>query len=107
MRLFVFARLPWYSALMLGSSWARAEVLHPVSMRDISPFSVPHPVLNTQTRPNHVQVSLDYQLANSQYYKTLGDDSIALDAQTELVIFSVSAPLTIIGRIASRPRMLR
>ena len=96
MRLFGYAHVPWYSALMclmLGSSLARADVLHPVSMRDLSPFSVPHAVLNTQTRPNDVQVSLDYQLANSQYYETLGDDSIALDAQTELVIFSVSAPI--------------
>lgn len=76
-----------------GSCTVTAAPLEAVSVRDLSPFSLSHPVLNTQTRPNDIQVSLDYQLANSQYYKTLDDDSIALDAQTELVIFSVSAPI--------------
>jgi hypothetical protein len=70
-----------------------AAPLEAISVRDLSPFSLSHPVLNTHARPSDVQVSFDYQLANSQYYKTAGDDSIALDAQTELATFSLSAPI--------------
>ena len=80
-------------SLILLSGTADAAPLDAISVRDLSPFSLSHPVLNTQTRPNDIQVSLDYQLANSQYYKTLGDDSIALDAQTELTTFSVRGPI--------------
>jgi hypothetical protein len=70
-----------------------AAPLEAISVRDLSPFSLSHPVLNTHARPSAFQISFDYQLANSQYYKTLGDDSIALDAQTELATFSLSAPI--------------
>lgn len=79
--------------LVLLSDIVGATSLEAVSVRDLSPFSLSHPVLNTHARPSAFQVSFDYQLANSQYYKTLVDDSIALDSQTELATFSVSAPI--------------
>lgn len=72
---------------------AGAASLYPLVLSDLSPFSLSHPVLTTHARPSDLQVSFDYQLANSQYYKTLGGDSIALDAQTELATFSLSAPI--------------
>jgi hypothetical protein len=78
---------------LLVSGAVSASTLDAVSVRDLSPFSLSHPVLNTHARPSAFQISFDYQLANSQYYKMLGDDSIALDAQTELATFSVSAPI--------------
>lgn len=80
-------------SFILLSGTAGAAPLDAISARDLSPFSLSHPVLNTHSRPSDLQVSIDYQMANSQYYKTLRDDSIALDAQTELVTVSVSAPI--------------
>ena len=80
--------------ILLGMALSSPLFAGPSMVSDLSPFSLAHPVLNMQARPTGLEVSFDYQLANSQYYKTLGDDSIALDAQTELTTFSLSAPLS-------------